>query len=393
VIGTERGGAQGRYDVVIAGGGVIGLSCAWMLSRSGRRVAVVDPEPGHGAAWVAAGMLAPANEAFFGEAALVRLLVAGARRWPPFAAALEAAVGSEIGFEPSGTLVVARDPSDRAALDQLLAFRRSIGMDSRRLGASECRRLVPALSPAICGGAEVPGDYQVDNRLVVGALVEACRLAGVQFVATRVVRVDLDGRGSAQGVQTEDGATIVAGTVVAAMGWQTPSLGGLPAGILPEVRPVKGHILRLAGPRLLERTVRGLVRGRTCYLVPRHDDSLIVGATVEEMGPDLRVQAGAVHSLLDDARSLVPGVDELELRECSVGLRPGTPDNSPHVGWTEVEGLAVATGHYRNGFLLAPITAEAVTALIAGGEGPAELRPFGAGTAARAHRGLEVTRP
>ena len=380
-------------DVAVAGGGVIGLSAAWAIARAGRRVAIVDPTPGRGAAWVAAGMLAPANEAFFGEEPLARLLLAGAARWPTFAEELETASGSVIGFETSGTIVIACDPSDRAALDQLLAFRRSIGLESRRLSASECRRLIPALSPAICGGAEVPGDHQVDNRLLVEALLEACRRAGVVFVAERAARVRSDPGGRAAGLITHEGTTIRSAAVLVAMGWQSPELGGVPPGVLPEVRPVKGHILRLAGTgRLIERTVRGLVRGRSCYLVPRRDDSIVVGATVEEVGPDRRVQAGAVHALLDDARSLVPGIDELELSECSVGLRPGSPDNGPFVGWSEVEGLAVATGHYRNGVLLAPITADGIVALLDGGSTASELEPFSLSTRSRRVASLESPR-
>jgi glycine oxidase len=323
-------------------------------------------------------MLAPANEAHFGEEALTRLLVAGARRWPEFASSLEAAAGRPVDYEPSNTVVVAADPSDRAALAQLLEFRRSIGLSSRRLGASECRRLVPALSPTVCGGAEVPGDHQVDNRALVGALLAACTVERVALVGERVARVDLGPGGSVASLTTEHGQRIVAPVVVAAMGWRTSTLAGVPAGVLPEVRPVKGHVLRLQGrERLLERTVRGLVRGRACYLVPRRDRSVVVGATVEEMGEDLRVQAGAVHALLDDARSLVPGVDELELVECSVGLRPGSADNGPHIGWTEVPGLAVATGHFRNGILLTPITAESITALLDDAEPAPELAAFG----------------
>ena len=156
-------------------------------------------------------------------------------------------------------------------------------------------------------------------------------------------------------------------------------MAGLPEGALPSVRPVKGHVVRLRGPAerpLLERTVRGLVHGRPCYLVPRRDGSLVVGATSEERGFDTSVQAGAVHALLDDARALVPGVDELELVECLAGLRPGSPDNAPFVGWTAVEGVAVATGHYRNGMLLAPITAEAVAALLCGEPVPAPMAAF-----------------
>jgi glycine oxidase len=376
----NRPGGTATRDVAIAGGGIIGLATAWTLARAGHTVAVCDPDPGRGAAWVAAGMLAPANEAFFGEESLAHLLIAGAQRWPAFAAALEDSVGSTIGFEPSGTVVVACDPSDRAALDRLLEFRHSMGVESRRLGASECRKLVPALSPAICGGAEVPGDHQVDNRLLVAALVEACRRAGVEFIGDRAQSVELDASGVASGLVTEGGSVLGAGTVVAAMGWQTGGLRGVDDSLWPEVRPVKGHILRLRGTApVIPRTIRGLVRGRACYLVPRRDHSLVVGATVEEMGDDGRVQAGAVHALLDDARALVPGVDELELAECSVGLRPGTPDNAPYVGWTEIPRLAVATGHYRNGILLAPITAEAIVALMEDREVPDALAPFGAG--------------
>jgi glycine oxidase len=383
VVATQdRSGSPpaGAFEVAIAGGGVIGLACAWRLARAGRRVAVVDPEPGRGAAWVAAGMLAPANEAHFGEEELTHLLVAAASRWPRFADELEAAVGQPVDYEPSNTVVVAADPSDRAALDQLLTYRQSLGLQSQRLGGSDCRRLVPALSPAICGGAEVPGDHQVDNRKLVAALLEACRISGVAFVRERVGAVDLDAAGAVRGLSLAGGTRLSSPTVVAALGWQTGGLGGVPPGTLPEVRPVKGHVLRLRGTApLIERTIRGFVRGRTCYLVPRRDHSVVVGATVEEMGEDLRVQAGSVHTLLDDARALLPGIDELELFECSVGLRPGSADNGPHVGWTAVPGLAVATGHFRNGVLLTPITAEAIAALADGGGVAPELAGFGAG--------------
>ncbi len=152
---------------------------------------------------------------------------------------------------------------------------------------------------------------------------------------------------------------------------------GLPEDVLPPVRPVKGHIVRLKGDfELLERTVRGLVNGRACYLVPRADGSLVVGATVEERGFDLTVQAGAVHGLLDDARRLVPGIDELTFQEALAGLRPGTPDNAPFVGWSALPGVALATGHYRNGILLAPLTAQSIVALLDGQALPSSLEPF-----------------
>ena len=369
----------GPPDVVFVGGGVIGLTAAWMAAQHGLQTVVVDPTPGRGASWVAAGMLAPASEAHFGEEALSALLVAGAAHWTEFAHELADASGMDVGYRRSGTIAVAVDHSDRLVVDELLAFQASIGLSATRLSASDCRRAVPALAPAISGGASFPDDHQVDNRRLVQALVAVCGAAGVHFRADRVASVIRAGRGAVTGVRLAGGDELAAGAVVLAAGSETPFIGGLPPGTIPPVRPVKGHVLRLrshGGEPFLERTVRGLVRGRSCYLVPRADGSLVVGATVEERGFDRSVQAGAVHALLDDARRIVPGVDELELEECIAGLRPGSPDNGPFVGWTDVPRLVVATGHYRNGILLAPITGVGVAALLVGDDPPPELAAF-----------------
>ena len=357
--------------VHVVGGGVIGLACAWELSRNGHGVAVVAPQPGRdGASWVAAGMLAPVTEAQFGEAPLTRLFLEGAQRWPAFAADLEAASRQSIGYDQAGTVTVALNASDRAFLDDLLAYQHSLGLAAHRRSASECRRLVPALSPALRGGVEVPGDHSVDNRALLAALAGACTDAGVSFVHAAVSEIV-----PGPGLVLSDGHRVGAEQVLLAAGTGLPSIGGLAGTGLPAVRPVKGHVLRLGPParapagasgRVLPRTVRGLVRGRSVYLVPRPDGSLVVGATVEERGPDRTVQAGAVHELLCDARAIVPGVDELELLEVSTGLRPATADNTPCVGWTALDGVAVATGHYRNGILLAPLTAAAVADLVGG---------------------------
>ena len=352
--------------VHVVGGGVVGLACAWDLSRNGHAVTVVAPAPGRdGASWVAAGMLAPVTEAQFGESALTALLVDGAGSWPAFAAALEDATGLPIGYDTTGTVTVALDASDRASLDDLLAYQRTLGLQAHRRSASECRRLVPALSPALRGGIEVPGDHQVDNRALLAALGEACRRGGVTFVQSRV-RALLDG----PALILENGRRLVADQVLLAAGTGTASIDGLADAGLPSLRPVKGQILRL-GPAdptspvpLLARTVRGLVHGRSVYLVPRPDGSIVVGATVEERGTDTAVRAGAVHELLCDARAIVPAVDELELLEAAAGLRPATPDNAPRIGWTGLDGVLAAVGHYRNGILLAPLTAAAVVDLV-----------------------------
>jgi glycine oxidase len=362
--------------ILVVGGGVIGLSCAWRLAAAGHAVTLVAPTPGRdGASWVAAGMLAPVTEVQFGEAALTQLLLEGAKGWKEYSVALQEASGQDIGYDQSGTLTVALDTSDRAALDQLLAYQHALGCTALRRTASECRTLVPALSPMVCGGIEVPGDHQVDNRALLGALVVACRRAGVTFEVAQVTAVEgATGAGSGfrpePGVVLSDGRRLSSDAVLLAAGVGTPHINGLEAAGLPEIRPVKGHILRLgqaggAGPPLLNRTVRALVHGRSIYLVPRPDNSLVIGATMEERGNDVMVRAGAVHELLSDARAVVPGIDELELLEAQAGLRPATRDNTPALGWTALPGVAVASGHFRNGILLAPYTASAVVDLFA----------------------------
>jgi glycine oxidase len=352
-------------DILVVGGGVIGLSIAWLAAVAGRSVAVVDPAPGRGASWAAAGMLAPVGEAQFGEERLTALNLEAARAWPAFAVALEAASGLPVHLVSEGTLLVALDPSDRASLDDLLDYRGAHGLATDRLTSSRCRAAEPLLAPSVRGGALVPGDHQVDNRCVVEALSAACRSAGVVVVHDEVAEVTTSGHPGAlraTGVTLRGGATMGAGTVVVAAGCRSGQVGGLPPAALPPVRPVKGLTLRLvapAGQSVLRRTVRGLVHGRTCYLVPRADRSLVVGASVEEKGFDTTVQAGPVGD---------------ELVDITAGLRPGSPDNAPLVGTVGVDRLVVATGHYRNGFLLAPLTASAVVGLLSGGtrlsEGP-----------------------
>ena len=388
--------------VLVVGGGVIGLSCAWRLAEAGHEVTLVAPDPGRdGASWVAAGMLAPVTEVQFGEAPLTELLQEGAALWKEFAISLERASGHDVGYDESGTLTVALDTSDRAALDQLLAYQHSLGCTAHRRTASECRALVPSLTPTLRGGIEVPGDHHVDNRALLGALVRACRAKGVRFVPLTVeavrppVRQVVAPGPAGPSADLSDGSRLGSDRLLLAAGIGTPQIGGLDAAGLPEIRPVKGHILRLGpalghtGPPLLPRTVRALVHGRSIYLVPRPDGTLVVGATMEERGTDLRVQAGAVHDLLCDARAVVPGIDELELLETGTGLRPATPDNTPVVGWTALPGVAVASGHFRNGMLLAPLTAASVVDLFGGGAGATAGAGGGGGRGGGAGAGFE----
>ncbi len=360
-------------DLVVAGGGVIGLAIAWRAARAGLAVALVDPHPGQGSSWAAAGMLGPVGEAHFGEDPLTRLNVAAARSWPEFARDLEAASGRRVHYRAGGTLLVAADPSDREAVDDVLAYQQDRGLSARRLTASECRAAEPLLAPGIRAGAELADDHQVDNRLVVVALLDACRAAGVSFVADRVADVTT-GPSGVTGVTLERDGGLEGAAVVLAAGCHSGRVGGLPDDLRPPVRPVKGLTIRLRavdGSPRLQRTVRGLVQGRPCYLVPRSDGTVVVGATVEEKGFDLTVQAGSVADLLDDARRLVPAIDEYEFCETTTGLRPGSPDNGPMVGAGGLPGLLVATGHYRNGILLAPVTAEEIVGLLTNPDPPA----------------------
>jgi glycine oxidase len=373
--------AREHCDAVVVGGGIIGLSVAWEAASAGLDVVVVDPAPGRGSTWAAAGMLAPVAEAHFGEKALADLNVAAVRAWPGFAARLEAASDQAVHFRADGTLLVAGDPSDRAATDRVLAFHQAIGLAAARLGARACREAEPLLAPGISGGVDLPDDHQVDNRATVAALVTACRSTGVALVSDEVARVEVVA-GRVGGVTLAGGGRIAAGSVVVAAGSRSCDLGGLPEGVRPPVRPIRGVTVRLqaaAGVPRLRRTVRALVHGRTCYLVPRDDGGLVVGATMEERGSDLSVPLGGLVDLLDDARRVVPALDEYTVVETTSGLRPGSPDNGPLVGTTAVGGLVIATGHFRNGVLLAPLTAAEVAGLLTAGAGAGRTGAGGGG--------------
>ncbi|HZU80481.1 MAG TPA: glycine oxidase ThiO, partial [Acidimicrobiales bacterium] len=373
-----------RADVVVIGGGTIGLSSAWRASRLGLSVVLADPEPGHGATWVAAGMLAPVTEVAYGEEALLAANLASARRWPAFAAELQAVAGTPVGYRECGTLLVAVDDGDRAWLQELYEFQRHLGLPVTWETGRLARSRVPGLAPGIRAGLWAPDDNQVDNRALIGALLTALARAGVVVVPESVAEVAVSA-GRVDGVVLHGERRIAASAVVLAAGCRSGSVGGLPPGAAPAVRPVKGQILRLsptpAAPPL-PHSVRGIVEGGSVYLVPRADGSVVLGATMEEQGFDTTVTAGAVYEMLRDARRVVPGVSEMVIAEASAGLRPGSPTNGPIVGVSpDVEGLVVATGHHRNGILLTPLTAEAVAALLTGGSAPPELAPFRPGPA------------
>ncbi len=375
------------------GGGAIGLASAWKASRAGMSVALVDPAPGRGASWMAAGMLAPVTEAHYGEEALLALGLAAAGQWPPFAAELEEATGMDVGYLRCGTLLAAFDEDDREAAHELYELQRSLALDVDWLVGSKARELEGNLAPGVRAALWARHDHQVRTRALVAALEAACHHEGTRFVTDKAVEL-LTSAGSVSGVRLASGGELAATRVVIAAGCWSGGIAGVPEGALPPLRPVKGQIIRLAPPptsgaspqgvtwRLIGRTVRGIVMGAPIYLVPRSDGSVLLGATSEELGFDTSVTAGGLHDLLRRAHRLVPGVSEMVLVDASAGLRPATPDNAPVLAaygvGSGVDGLIVATGHYRNGILLTPISAVAVAAWLTGSEPPAAILPFGA---------------
>ena len=368
----QRTTPAGRLAIV--GAGVIGLTCAWRAAEAGWTVELVDPAPGSGSSWVAGGMLAPVTEAWPGEEELLELGAESLRRWPPFAAELAEAAGRPAGLRTEGTVVVAAAAGDRAELDDLAGYLSKLDREVDRLTARELRRLEPSIGPDVRGGLSVPGDLAVDNRVLLAALRAAADRAGVRFVEARAVGAAADGVELAASDGDATGRWVEADAVLIAAGAHS---AGLHAGLDGLVRPVKGEILRLrhrAGALPPpSRTVRAVVDGRPVYAVPRDNGGLVIGATQYETGFDTEPTVGGVRDLLRDAERVLPGVAEYALVEAAAGLRPGTPDNLPLIGSLSggrTGGPLVATGHGRNGMLLAPITAAAVLALLAGEPGP-----------------------
>ena len=344
--------------VAVVGGGVIGLSCAWRAASAGFTVTVHDPTPGKGASRVAGGMLAPVTEALPCEPEALALGAASLRRWPDFATQLTTA-GADPGLRAEGTLVVALDPGDRAELDRLAEQLSRLGRQVEVLAGRVARRAEPSLGPQVCRALSVPEDLSVDNRALMAALLRACHGVGVQFHPQRCAQLP-----------EADAVVLAAGAHSAGL---HPALQGV-------IRPVKGEILRLrARPAALPpptRTVRAVVGGRHCYLVPRPGGRVVLGATQREVGFDTDVTAGGVLDLLTDASRVLPTIAEYALEETAVGLRPGSPDNLPVIGELE-PGVLAATGHHRHGLLLAPLTADAVLALLRGEPMPPEAVPAG----------------
>jgi glycine oxidase len=364
--GPAAADAPDSVDVVVVGAGVIGLSVAWRLAARGQSVAVFDRDTaGSGASLAATGMLAAAAELEPGGAELLPLALESQRLWPDFRASLEAASDLTIDYRHDGTLVVALGRDEVERLRARYELHTRSGLPTRWIGGAEARSLEPGLRPSVMAGLFCPDDHQVDPRRLMAALRGAFRAAGGVLIEDCAVEALETAGGRVGGVRTARRITR-AGTVILATGaWATDG-HLLPPGLRLPVRPLKGQALAL---RSSQRTgaLAHVVWTEQVHLAPKHDGSLIVGATVEESGFDTAVTAGGLYALLEGARRALPSVEDMQVEAVWTGLRPTSDDDAPIIGATAIAGLVIATGHHRNGILLAPVTARAIEDLVLGG--------------------------
>jgi glycine oxidase len=362
--------------VVIIGAGVIGLGIAWRLAQRATVTVFDRGKAGAGASHAAAGMLAACCEAEPGEETLVMLGRESQKRWPAFAEELEQASGIDVELRREGTLVLALTADDQATIAHHLEFQRRLDLPLEWLSAAATRAREPRLAGKIAGALFSPQDHQVDNRKLAQALRIAAERAGVNIHEHQPVKELAVRGGQARGVVLEDGTSVAADIVVLAAGAWSRKIDGLPPDRRPPVRPIKGQMLALrmdpADPLLTH-----VLWAPGAYLVPRRDGRLIVGATVEEKGFDTTVTAGGLLTLLEAAWRAIPAVEELPVDEIWVGHRPGSRDDAPILGAGPLDGLFYATGHHRNGILLAPVTADAMARLILDEVVEPAIKPFG----------------
>lgn len=362
---------QGTPDTVIIGAGIAGLSAAWYLTRAGQSVTLIDPTPGLGASHAAGGMIAPTSEMVYQHITMRTLMSASAATYPQFIAELEEAVGHSVGFRSTDTLCLAATPADRDAFANLAEIQQASGMQVDQLTTRQARQLEPALSPSIAGAFLVPGDHQVNPRRLIRGLCEAIIADGRStLLPHRVTEIVRHSDGRATGVQCSDGSTIHAESILLSPGASIAGIDGVPEYECLRLRPIYGDVLRArlrpGHTPLFTSTIRGLVHGRTVYLIPRDDGEIVIGATEREDGLDGVLLEGA-YQLLKDAQTIVPGTAHLELTEILARARPGTPDDLPYLGHLPgVRGLVVSTGYSRHGILLAPLGGHLAAKLILG---------------------------
>jgi glycine oxidase len=340
-----------KFDVAIAGGGLIGGSIALELARAGLRVGLFDrQEFGQEASWAGAGILSPAPE----SAAMIPLVALGKASmalYPEFVQMVEEISGQDTGYRPKGTLQGLFTRDAREELSTVIALHHGLGLKAEPLSAEDARELEPALSEELEAGVLRPDEASVDNRAMTQAVLEAARHSGVQmFPSSKVAAVWREGR-RCQGLQLAQEKIAAQWTVIAA-GCFSAEIAG--AAAFAPVRPAKGQMAALRADNL---RIERVLWSEKIYLVPRNDGRILAGATVEDVGFDKSLTAGGIEKVLSAAIELAPGLAAAHVEETWAGLRPDSPDHLPILGPADVDGLLVATGHFRSGILLTPITA------------------------------------
>jgi len=343
-----------KFDVAIAGAGVIGGAIAFELARSGLRVALFDRQtPGKEASWASAGILSPAPETS-GMIPLVAIGKASMALYPEFVKDIEGISGEKTGYRPKGTIQALFSRDARAELSTVIALHHGVGLKAEPLRTEEARKLEPGLSEEMEAAILRPDEASIDNRALTQTLLIAARKSGVEtFPGNAVKGIWNEGNRCAGLIVGEE--KIAADWSVIAAGCFSGSIAGV--GKYAPVRPAKGQILALRGDGL---NIERVLWSENIYLVPRNDGRIIAGATVEDVGFDKKLTAGATAKNLAGAIELVPALGNAQVEESWAGLRPDTPDHLPILGPTDLDGLLIATGHFRSGIILTPITARLI---------------------------------
>jgi len=359
-------------DAIVVGGGIIGCAIAYALAKEGIRVQLIErEEPGCEASSAAAGMLAPQSEAMHEpHGPFFELCRESLRLYPDFVAEIEAVTGLSVDYRREGALFLAFDFTEGEVLAAAYEKQKAAGLPIEDLTADEVRRREPALSDAVQMALSLPGDHQVDNQKLMPALILAAQRRGVEILTGRPVLGLVREGGRVIGVRTSHDVHTAACVINCAGAWAAmvdphrhPPL---------PVKPIRGQIVVLqARAPLLEH----VVHSAHCYIVPRRDGRLLIGSTLEDVGYERRVTANALLRLLAAARQVLPAIERCAFVAAWAGFRPDTPDHLPILGEAE-PGLFIATGHFRNGILLAPITARLIAELITSGRTSRDLTPF-----------------
>lgn len=359
-------------DVIIIGGGIIGLSIARALAHRAYSVTLLERHhPGREASWASAGMLAPQGE--LSEGAFLQLCLASNRLYPGFRESVEAETGIRCYHREAGTLALAFTDEDETEFRQTYNRQRADGLAVEWISGADARAMEPSLSEHVRGGMHLPGDRHIENRLLAPAMEQACRQLGVDIVCGAHAHALLTAQGRAIGVDTILGPYYGALVINAAGAWSA-GIGVPDESLRPPIFPVRGQMLAitLPHPTFLSRAVRS----PRSYLVPRHDGRLFLGATMEHVGFDKRNTVWGINKLLNGAQELFPGLEHSAVQEMWAGLRPGSLDNHPVLGLTELPGYLLATGMFRNGLLLTPVITQTIAELVSSGVTPELIAPF-----------------